>query len=110
MAEYIEREALLEKQYEVFHKGTCRYRKVVDAYDIAHAPAAAVQPIAEKPAADCEPDVAPVVHGKWLPFGKRGIYGYMYACSECKAKYDGQSPYCPNCGAKMDGEQRECSI
>lgn len=48
--------------------------------------------------------VSKVRHGKWLPFGRRGIYGYMYACSECRAKYDGVSNFCPNCGAKMDGK------
>lgn len=40
--------------------------------------------------------------GEWLLYGKRGIYGHMYACSECHAKYDGRSHYCPNCGAKME--------
>ena len=44
-----------------------------------------------------------VPQGEWLWFGKRGIYGDMYACSECHAKYDGQSPFCPNCGARMKG-------
>lgn len=39
--------------------------------------------------------------GEWITFGKRGIYGNMYACSECQSKYDGQSNFCPNCGADM---------
>ena len=42
--------------------------------------------------------------GEWIFFGRRGIYGYIYACSECQAKYDGQSNFCPNCGADMRGE------
>ena len=49
-------------------------------------------------------DVAPVVHAEWVPFGKRGIYGMIYACSSCHAKYDGKTNYCPNCGADMREE------
>ncbi len=47
-------------------------------------------------------DVRPVVKAEWLPFGKRGIYGMMYACSFCHAKYDGKTNFCPNCGAEME--------
>lgn len=49
-------------------------------------------------------DVRPVVKAEWLPFGKRGIYGMMYACSACHAKYDGKTNFCPNCGADMREE------
>ena len=65
-------------------------------------------------------DVAPVVHGGWIPLleseisgwnpefaGKDPIGGYM--CSVCKeeAIYDCNdefvlSKFCPHCGAKMD--------
>lgn len=51
-----------------------------------------------------ENGVTIVEHGKWEVFGKRGDLGYVYACSECNAKYDGKSPRCPTCGAKMDKE------
>lgn len=47
-------------------------------------------------------DVRPVVKAEWLPFGKRGIYGMMYACSACHAKYDGKTNFCPNCGCAME--------
>ncbi len=47
-------------------------------------------------------DVRPVVRAEWLPFGKRGIYGMMYACSSCHAKYDGKTNFCPDCGAVME--------
>ena len=49
-------------------------------------------------------DVAPVVHGRWEPFG--GKYYSRKKCSCCG--WDGQEwikfyNFCPNCGAKMDG-------
>ena len=47
-------------------------------------------------------DVAPVRHGRWAPYARRGICGLLFSCSECNAKYDGTPNYCPNCGAKMD--------
>ena len=56
-------------------------------------------------------DVAPVIHGKWLPIVS---YNNTYKCSECGRLLvnitDGLNvvakhyPYC-HCGAKMDGEE-----
>ena len=54
----------------------------------------------EVPAADFRP----VVRGEWTLFGRRGIYGVMYECSACHAKYDGITNFCPNCGADMRKE------
>ena len=58
-------------------------------------------------------DVAPVVHGKWLPIVS---YNNTYKCSECGRLLvditDGLKmvakhyPYC-HCGAKMDGKSEE---
>jgi hypothetical protein len=66
-------------------------------------------------------DVAPVVHGRWIPQHESEITGWnpefagrdpigSYICSECKheAVYDCNdefvlSEYCPYCGVKMDG-------
>lgn len=66
-------------------------------------------------------DVAPVVHGLWMPVYESEMTGWNpavagrdpiggYICSACKeeAVYDCNdkfilSSYCPNCGAKMDG-------
>lgn len=56
--------------------------------------------IAEQPTIDA----VPVVRGKWTLWGRRGIYGVMYECSSCHAKYDGITRFCPNCGADMRGE------
>lgn len=47
-------------------------------------------------------DVRPVVRGKWTLYGRRGIYGVMYECSICHAKYDGRTNFCPHCGAMME--------
>lgn len=83
MAEYIDREALLES--------------LPVAWD------SAVNAIKSAPAAD----VAPVVHGRWVKHTK--MHGFVY-CSVCKDVYldaewlrDGKWGYCPNCGARMDG-------
>lgn len=68
-------------------------------------------------------DVAPVVHGVWIPVHESEISGWNpevagidpiggYICSACKneAIYDCNdkfvlSDYCPNCGARMDGDE-----
>ena len=86
MAEYIEREAVLEAVCTGCSPQICS----LDC-DIA----TAVKAI---PAAD----VRTVVRGKWALFGRRGIYGVMYECSACHAKYDGITNFCPNCGARME--------
>lgn len=67
-------------------------------------------------------DVAPVVHGVWIPVHESEISGWNpevagidpiggYICSACKneAIYDCNdkfvlSDYCPWCGARMDGD------
>lgn len=119
MAEYIEREALLndiKERYCLPCKGAgkdyngckCRACWVDDMCDeVIDAPAA---------------DVAPVVHGIWIPVYESEISGWNpavagldpiggYICSACKneAVYDCNdkfvlSDYCPNCWARMDGK------
>ena len=54
--------------------------------------------IAEIPAAD----VAPVRHGRWLPFHSTAAGDIQY-CSACESGCTWKPNYCPNCGAKMDG-------
>ena len=78
MAEYIEREALIEIAEQQGH---------VSFDDIINEPAA---------------DVAPVRHGRWI---KRKTWNFN-VCSECSfetSPYMSCMNYCPNCGAKMDG-------
>lgn len=81
MAEYIEREAALKLLED---EARCGY---LDAVDINSIPAA---------------DVAPVVHGRWLPqilLGRR-----VWDCSECKTLGTPHWKRCPVCEAKMDLE------
>lgn len=81
MAEYIEREAVIDLI-------TRRYEN----------PEICTQEINSIPAAD----VAPVVHAKWDENGhctNCGKHAPFWAVSSCYYK----SPYCQSCGAKMDG-------
>lgn len=104
MAEYIEREKLIDAMWAY------QYDAGKDGYGI-------MLLIGIQPAAD----VAPVVHGVWIPVHESEISGWNpevagidpiggYICSACKneAVYDCNdkfvlSDYCPNCGARMDG-------
>lgn len=112
MAEYIEFEAAkqaIDRIRSVYHRA--RNFNAVSAIDNVFG-----EIVDEVPAAD----VAPVIHGGWIPLleseisgwnpefaGKDPIGGYM--CSVCKeeAIYDCNdefvlSKFCPYCGAKMD--------
>ena len=110
MAEYIDREALYEKAYwHGEHPDVGNpFPDGVDAIDIKDVDAI--------PAAD----VAPVVHGQWIPsesdFDDDDTLFDVeewcdWQCSACREDicYDDPIPiellpnYCPNCGAKMDG-------
>ncbi len=50
-------------------------------------------------------DVAPVVHGEWIPIVSYfwGKPDGRYYCSECRQVVNGHDNFCSNCGAKMDG-------
>ena len=85
MAEYIEREALLERtEYDN------NYRLIIPAEAIKAAPAA---------------DVAPVVHGRWIGSKYDPETGdYMEKCSHCGVfSREYWKPHCSECGALMDG-------
>ena len=93
MAEYIEREALLEK---------AQNERIRLGYDIV-----SVRDIESMPAAD----VAPVRHGRWIdkPTGRyRQWQAWCSVCDEkcgCGGTIKSQHKmFCPNCGAKMDLE------
>lgn len=57
-------------------------------------------PIWKAPAAD----VAPVVHGSWVPFHSQAA-GNIWYCSACEIGFAARMKYCPNCGARMDLEE-----
>ena len=89
MAEYIEREALMEA-----------LRKYQYPYGVEFL-------VSCQPAAD----VAPVVHGRWIfkwdsEKDPRRLF-VRIVCSECNLHTGQKSTYCPNCGAKMQGAEDE---
>lgn len=110
MAEYIEREALDKKLTAA---------AVNDENKNCNTWSNAIGVLYNLPAAD----VAPVVHGVWIPVHESEISGWNpevagidpiggYICSACKneAVYDCNdkfvlSDYCPNCGARMGGDE-----
>ena len=65
-------------------------------------------------------DVAPVVHGKWIPHSEKSreyigtvlvhvMYDY-WLCDTCGYRVENGQPmynFCPNCGAKMDGGESD---
>lgn len=79
MAEYIEREALLEITEQQGH---------VDVDDILGSPAA---------------DVAPVRHGRWSKDGRCTVCGGHAPYWAMSSAYY-KSPFCFECGARMDEE------
>lgn len=87
MAEYIEREALIEDlDAAAKHGGMGAIISQTLQRYVKRAPAA---------------DVAPVVHGRWI-----ATHDEFCSCSLCKYPVYvawGQTNYCHNCGAMMDG-------
>ena len=47
-------------------------------------------------------DVAPVVHGRWVPFHSEAAGNIQY-CSACEIGFAAKTDYCPHCGTRMDG-------
>ena len=90
MAEYIKRETAVRAVMAA---------KWVDGSDGAMA----MEIVASPPAAD----VAPVVHGRWIPHDR--VFGDDFlVCSKCQFVSEDRSTrryyhYCPHCGAIMDG-------
>ena len=83
MAEYIRRDAAIaEAEYDG------NFVLVVPVKKIRNLPAA---------------DVAPVRHGRWLPFHSTAAGDIQY-CSACEIGCTWKPNYCPNCGANMDLE------
>ena len=95
MAEYIDREKLMERMKYYFEHtaGDAHYTYGVAMQEIENAPAE---------------DVVPVVHGEW----NETKYPFCNVCPHCRMVIDrtciklnsGKLNLCPNCGAKMDGD------
>ena len=51
-------------------------------------------------------DVAPVTHGRWVPFHSQTAGDIQY-CSACEIGFAARMRFCPNCGAKMDLKEAE---
>lgn len=90
MAEYIEREALIE---DIDAAMDCAGMGYVVGQTMKRY-------IKRQPAAD----VAPVRHGRWYDKGALSC-----RCSECGCKSNRESNYCPNCGALMKEADHEAS-
>lgn len=93
MAEYIEREALLDDlDAAAKHGGMGAIISQTLQRYVKRTPAA---------------DVAPVVQGRWEFLGPNRLNKECMCgtCSACKvrSKYIVNTMLCPNCGAKMDG-------
>lgn len=96
MAEYIEREVLIEAfnhanadVLEDYGDGTSRWGFGIENI---------LKVINSIPAAD----VAPVLHGRCVRFDTDTEQFFL--CNKCEKKNTGESNYCHNCGAKMEGE------
>ena len=95
MAEYIGRDVAFNAITDLAGKASTR-----SAYEAVWKSARALKKI---PAAD----VAPVVHGRWIPHDR--VFGDDFlVCSKCQFVSEDRSTrryyhYCPHCGAIMDG-------
>ena len=102
MAEYIEREALLNNRPEGRNPGQVGMEEYNKGWNDCRS--AFFECINDEPAAD----VAPVVRGRWISF-EHWVHRTFWkgkACSVCNFNVGSKAEfvYCPNCGARMDGE------
>ena len=93
MAEYIEKKALMVALCKEIIGDGDYYNGKDDMQDQIR------DMVSRFPAAD----VAPVRHGRWLPFHSTAAGDIQY-CSACEIGCTWKPNYCPNCGAKMDLE------
>lgn len=104
MAEYIEREAIMEFPIRKDH---CDKERANEHFIFGIE--SVLEYVENLPAAD----VAPVVHGRWIE-QEDPMLDVYYTCSVCKEDFYIETTgytekdmflytYCPNCGARMDG-------
>ena len=103
MAEYIEREAVLEL-FQKYRKTSCMEHFRNDyGVGLRGASARLEQIVRDAPAADA----APVRRGRWVDnVDENGFLCNVWRkCSACGGlNYSKKPPYYPNCGADMRGE------
>lgn len=101
MAEYIEREALINVCKEIIQD---KWNEKACPVSWSHAYADFIDDIENQPAADVEP----VRHGEWQYQPPTATLNGAWKCTTCKCCFwehtANEFKYCPNCGAKMDGE------
>lgn len=109
MAEYIDREALIQEldaKLCALHGELDENRIVYDAFTDGFE-----ECVGEVGKFQFAADVAPVVHGRWEYSIDEHFGMDVYTCSKCRESYvllEGTPKqnlwnYCTNCGAKMDG-------
>lgn len=105
MAEYIEREALIQEYRSEIEKMREYAINIPNGGNILGCLGElagmrmALEFIQRYPAAD----VVEVRHGQYISTGYDELYCGFGDCSICGANMPRWSDYCPNCGAKMDG-------
>ena len=96
MAEFIEKEAAIERLEKLFQLQAATARAIIEAVPAA--------------------DVVPVRHWRWNEESPDYLDGdSVYVCSVCGETWtliegtplDNNMHYCPNCGALMDKEETE---
>lgn len=106
MAEYIEREALIQR----IENSPLFTNFGEDGYFIHNG---VIDIIKRLPTGQPTADVAEVRHGEWVEYWDDNYLSFCHKCSECDgfplAKEETThdevlSFYCPHCGAKMDGK------
>ena len=110
MAEYIEREALIDAVESIDWYSVYKGKLTAGAPNTENAlyKASSIYAVIDNaPAAD----VAPVRHGRW---GTHSDRPDSLICSVCNCGFDmwkhDPHNYCPNCGAKMDGYDDNSAI
>ena len=108
MAEYIEREALLQQLEMAIECKDCpRNADRKTYYD--RCACSEIQDICDAITEAPKADVQPVKRGRWEYIRNVKLSGTikLCECSICHNKIFGGLSYCGNCGARMDGEQNE---
>lgn len=93
MAEYLDREAAISLIKQYGHDAIDAGRYSLDTVDDCIELANRIKALPTE-------DVAPVVHGRWMPFHSEAAGDIQY-CSACEIGFDAKTDYCPHCGAKM---------